>query len=416
MRSKIKQIYQYIYYAPIFLLVIASSIKNDFEGFLMSRHWAEFTNGPLILIIKQNINATYLVLAILLPIAFIYNGKPGLRLPVSASVFSLIYFFGGLRTLTTDPLVAVKFFVAFGVMAIIMIYMASLAERGRNVIGIVNSALLATATTLISLNVLEYATGNGYAPGFARFFGTSAHPNFIGVQMAICCLVVMGAYQGNSAGKKLLKAALLCGGILILFASGSRTALVIFATGFIILQALTRRATTLALSGIILGACVILLVFTSGSDLFSSEVYDRGGINTREGAWLSLLSDVTNNPFLGLGYFPAFAENSILRGWATIGIAYPILFLLSICIISSQFLKSINSINKKEISAVASVLTGIISGSILEGYMIDANSFPIYVWFVCLSALGIHIQFTRRHLIQKRWRPVTRGTLRSGAT
>lgn len=385
-----------IYSLPLLLLLLIGAIKNDTENFQAIEYWISFQNGPLVTLIKNNINAAYLLLAAAFPLAVVVNGVVVPRLTASALTFSAIYFYGSMRVLTTSPALGLKFFVAFALMVVIQFYLAALAGRGRDMIGIVNRALVTLSAILILLNLSEYVAGNGYVPGFPRFFGTSSHPNFLGVQMAVCSLFMLNASGGHSRMLRVLKLVLFFSGLVLLQATGSRTGLVIFAVGFIVLQAITIRPGKFLLVSLIGVAVLTLVLLAFGHGLWSSDVYDRGGVNTRTQSWTSLWDAVQNAPFFGLGEFPRNSENSLLRGWATLGLAYPLLFIVAMGSFCVQLMNFFGTATLKRAAAPVAVCCGLSAGAMLEGYLVDANSFALHAWFICLTAASIHLGSARQ--------------------
>src|SRR5690606_38875622 len=146
---------------------------------------------------------------------------------------SLIFFLGKNQS-------SVEFLVTSAVMLAISFFLSTIAKSRHDLPEIINLSFLVSGIIVIVANLIEYFLGYGYVPGIPRFFGTSSHPNFIGVQMAVFGIVIAGNIKFSSLLPDLLKLSLLGSSVFFLYISGSRTGIAVLLFGIYALV-LSRR-------------------------------------------------------------------------------------------------------------------------------------------------------------------------------
>ncbi|RYD88484.1 MAG: O-antigen ligase domain-containing protein [Sphingobacteriales bacterium] len=256
---------------------------------------------------------------------------------------------------------------------------------------IVRCSLFFVSVVIVAINGYELLAGGGYASG-ARFFGVAGHPNFLGVQMAFCCLVG-AAHQGQKLLiSKLARYAVIAISIYILYKSGSRTGIIVLFVGYAAYYTINNPAKNTLIFASILSFATLMIVASGFMDsLFTEGVYARNDVNTRAGVWQDLWDIVKQAPLIGHGYLPDSTANSWLRGWATVGVIYPIFLLLIISSFLKQIVKAWGTPYLKHASMLIGIFFAITTGSILEGYLFDANSLPIHAWFISLITSSIYL-------------------------
>lgn len=247
------------------------------------------------------------------------------------------------------------------------------------------------AVFYVLLNFFGMVMGYGYVPGNPRFFGTSSHPNFIGVQLALCDLTLLYLLASvRRVGLRLLFVVVLALGVYMQAASGSRTGLAVFAVGLIFWMLAFRgfRVKASFVYGMgVFGVFCLIGYFYFFSDI--ADAFDRGdhGYDTRSEVWAALLKTSLDNPLFGTGYFIAASENSYLRGAAAYGVPYVLVLISLICTATFSLYKGIrvSSRIRPELSLFLSYLVALSAGGVLEGFLIDTLSFQIFIFVLALS-------------------------------
>ncbi len=378
------------------LLLFVGAVKNDTATLAQSEFWSDITRTYILSLIKDYIYILYIILFIL----FLYSvsSLKMIRFRINSYVllFVSVYFYGFLRGMYTDFTFSAKMLTGFLLFLGLYTYIYSIYITFKmDASEIISRSFYLISVILISLNIIEYIAGGGFVPGVSRYFGSSSHPNFIGVQMAVCCAAVIYSSKATSKFTKFINFSFFLMGLFILYISGSRTALVVLLgeTLCIILFGRRQTYTSIIAIHIFIVAVSILVLFYSDSILYllSSSVYDRGayGGDTRAEAWSGLWNAVMENPITGLGEFPDFSENSLLRGWAAMGIIYPICLAVILIAVTASVFNNNDRSTALRLRLNVSIFTGLTVGAIFEGYLVDTLSFPVIVWFVCLTDIFI---------------------------
>jgi len=387
--------HRWIYIASIVCLLMLTLLKNDAAAFANSEFWSEYSNSPLTVVLKGNAWGLAGLASVFLGISFLRLKQIWMFPSVPILFFLFIYFFGFLRGLIGEPAFSGKMALGFAVIATLHILFSSIHRKGAYLLEIVNQALHVAAFLIVGLNLLELLNGNGFVPGNVRFFGVGGHPNFTGVHMALCVLILSGSLWDGTKIHRIVTAAFLLAAAYLLYLTGSRTGLVVMAGGMVAtLVTLKMRYSSLLL---LLVASIVGILILSFSDfhfetLVSSEVYDRGGGNTRSAAWAAMWGLVLENPLIGSGQFVGNSENSVLRGWAAIGIIYPIALVSAIAALALEVFKQGTGSIGRRFASLFALMGGLVCGSVFEGYLIDSFSFPLVIWCICLSTVSILVQ------------------------
>lgn len=372
---------RYIAIIGVFCILVAVTYKNDVQLFAESRWMKDFYQHPALIAFKS---ASPAFLAV--PLLFIiYGALRGLRFDIRfgpiISLLALLLLFEIVRYGFGDANRISRLLVGGSLVAYILVCSgfsaASKGDRGRGTAFIDGLAMFSVMH--IAINMVVLISGSGMHQ--ARFLGTSIHPNFIGVQMATCALVLW-ARPSTKPLVRLASSGLAACAIVLVILSGSRTGLVVVTISLLSYYSLRRvRWWTLLilLSASILSAIIIPL---ASIDL-ALDQYDRRGISTRDDTIALLISNINANPFFGSGEVPALNENSYLSGWSAFGIVFPVVFLI---VIMTSFVSATRIVIRGRApittSLFAGLLFGLFAGAALEGFLIDSFTYSLVVFFI----------------------------------
>lgn len=392
--------------AFLLLLFFGVVYKDDVDLIASHRWFNELSWPPFVHIFKENWALFIGAAAACGAIWLITQRKFAISRNRLAVLIVLLPFVAMCRGLLESQELGAKLSLAF-VFATGLVFLAVMAaarlgklEYGRRLAG----ALYCFAMAHVSVNLYLLASGHGYVPGNPRFFGTSAHPNFIGVQLGLCSIVLLSRIHSK---KNLIPAIFLAASIGLQVLSGSRSGLLVLGTGMLVFIAGRQRFATTTLLTMVALAGVggsIAWMYTPAELLLS---FDRGtvGADTRSAAWATLASAIAARPILGHGLFTLATENSFLRGWANYGALYFIILLLTI-VASTQ--KLLRLTRKSDYATVPRLLlslhAGLIIGGIFEGYLVDSLALPVVIFFITSS---FDIQFHRQRVEQQRVEPIS---------
>jgi hypothetical protein len=279
------------------------------------------------------------------------------------------------------------------VVTYICVSVGSESLGGKQVRQLILSAGLIFGALLIIVNLYIMLSGGGINPNTKRFFGTSSIPNFLGAQLSLAiALLVPAAMQAGSVFRRIICAAVALIGIYELYATGTRTALLMAVVAVLVYLLLKRKVfSATLLSLVVLGAVAAIVLVVSDTDVsaaFSGAAFDRGGVNTRSEAIEDLAARVEEHPYLGAGQVEGFTANSYLRGWATYGIAFPVLFvvLIGCCLLRYVRLRADDQLTHDS-AVIFSILMSLLVGGLFEGFLVDARSLPIVAFTLTLILL-----------------------------
>lgn len=374
----------------IFFLVLAATFKNDFslEGGL-SADWSSLTVSPYVKAL-QNQSNNFLVLGLFLVAFSIFTQNNNKKLPPKkVLLLALLLSLTAMRTIFESSLLAAKQVSAAIIVTMLAVMLVSRISRFgiERVADAVHIALVGDATVFILLNLNQYMRGDGYVSGFYRFFGSTSHPNFMGVQSALFGLVLLPyVWRARSLLPGLSGVA---AALFLLYLSGSRTGILIFGVGA--LATLVGKPYGRAAAILILVAAVAAN-FGVSSLAGSSEaldVYDRGsgGQDTRTGAWLLMLEALVDSPLIGQGVYADASENSILKWGAILGIPGLLIFSVIYFGVLKLALKSVlapRRDSKSRVGIFSALGMALAAGAIFEGYLADNFSLPLLLFLFCM--------------------------------
>lgn len=248
---------------------------------------------------------------------------------------------------------------------------------------ILRYSLLLFCTFLTILNLYLYTTGGVINSWVNRFYGSSTHPNFLGVQMGICGVVFYAFIRRRRSLMTASAVMLLLISFGILITTGSRTGLLMFFTSITTFWFVSKSRSLLAINIVVLILFVIIFLAivyqAQGGSLPDS--LDRGGVNTRAESWAGMWSTIWNNPILGSPAQTNYVESSYLLGWARFGLFFPLIYVLIVYIIAQQ-IKLVLKQNaaRRGASLSVSIVVGIFISAILEGMLVDTYTFVINVF------------------------------------
>ena len=384
-----------------FLLILAfgAALKDDLGAISDDPFWSELSIHPLIALFKSY-SYTLLAGAGVLSIYVAFTSKKlALRISGTALAILALSGFASLRASLIDQAAAVKLLQALVLYSLVILTSGLLMVRHsiETFKQEAARALFWFATIYIAINVLNMVSGYGFVPGNSRFFGTTAHPNFIGIQLAVCNIAIAAnvLLKPLRQWKTLATASpTLVVGVVAQLATGSRTALVALVVGLAILLLVKRK---FRIDPILIIFTILIFGFFSYLALSpdtADGAFQRGTdgfSNTRAEAWSSMISLIIENPWFGNGYFIGFSENSYLRSMVAFGIPYGTALTIILCwIFSLHFRNSkrtatdLNSPNHVYFALIG----GLLAGGIFEGYLVDSWSLSKFI-LIFLSSTAI---------------------------
>lgn len=393
----------------VVLILLAAAFKNDASIMVGVRF--ERLLPPALLTVKKYSPLFMLMAVAIGGILLLRRRSLSLRVGKVALVLLVLMFLSAMRSMLYEGEGSSKLFMAFALNAVVIVLCGLFqAELGvQKFKEIFLRGFFWFSTIFIAVNLLLLATGYGNVAGVVRFYGTTTHPNFIGLQLAICTLAVaMPVFSGiaqNSRWGYVFRIILFAAGLYLLVTTGSRTAAGVFAVGLAML-AWTARLTLLRVAML---ACLLVVVpialtssssFDAASDSELMLVYDRGegGANTRARAWSSMSDAILEKPLFGQGYFEGYSENSYLRAAAAFGIPFGLVFFLAnLQMMAAWFFRALKQGHDRHSvdHVLCSLSVGLFAGGMLEGYLVDSWSLPKLV-LLFLAAMSVRVVSPRR--------------------
>lgn len=379
----------------VFSILFAVAYKDDSAALAQNR-WLAATEQPwFILLLKA-----YSIAALLLPaIAAVITLGSRLKIksPMSVGLASLsvLFVFEVIRLGAAENGYGLQM-IASGVIFSVfyLVFMAghgSLRFQGASTALV--SGLGSFALVHVGLNLAVLATGMGFHD--ARFLGTTIHPNFIGVQMAIAAIFLIG-WLPKQGSVKLLRLAAIIGALACLLLSGSRTGLVVAGVGFLTYLVVSKQPIRYILPFAFIGLTIAIGMLAFFPPTVELGQFDRGGVDTRAEAWNYLMHAVNAAPFWGAGDLPLASENSYLRGWATVGIAYPTFFVIFICSFLTYTSKiAIRTYRDKTAATFVACVAGLLVGGFLEGFLVDTFTPTLFAFLFSIAGLESSLKGAR---------------------
>jgi len=376
----------------LLIVFLVASFKDEADVVAHDEISFELTYAPLIQYLK--VYSIYIIG--LLPILIVLHVKlmkynEAYFVPLM-SVPLLLYLYAAIRSVLYDLNYGVRFIAGFLLYLFLYYYIGAVrANYGmRSYTVSLVKALSILSILLISANVYNFLTGGGFIPQSPRFFGSTSHPNFMGVQMAIANTVIFSMLFISEVKYRLVYFVVFLCGLYLLLLTGSRTGLVMCLLGGVVfvISAKNRMnyyAVILAVLGI-----VSLHIFDVYSIDLNFDVYERGeSFNTRAEPWRAMFGAAMENPVFGNGHFPLDSENSYLRAWAAYGIFYLIVMAaVQLYCLTSISMEITNRRADPLRSVIHSLVVCVFVGSILEGYLVDTLSLSGVLAYLLTGAIN----------------------------
>ena len=242
------------------------------------------------------------------------------------------------------------------------------------------------------LYLFEYSTTSWKG----RFIGVFHHPNFTGVNFAICASIIFGfshSQKNITTNKSISKISifLLALSIILIMASGSRTGILGFIAAFLgyaYIQKLLKAKT------IILLAFISFIIMISLNSIIELLAYYIPGVdriiqagNTRDAVWALMWNDFVSHPVFGSGSIVSGTAGSYLRVLAIGGIVsgLPLLACLTLCLVRIRRNRGGYNFRKAWLPGLLCILIT----SITEGHLADALSLALIYFVFIVFALSI---------------------------
>lgn len=384
----------------VFFLLFYGAMKDDTATTLGSEFWGDLKWSPLVLYLKK---FSFISLALLAVTAGYFMARSR-KFVIGSNICGWLLWselaYAAARTLFEGSDADIKIVIGSFIQLAILIYfniaitnIGTIDKTGHGFYDNATKGIYYFSAFLVLVNLFNVVTGNGFVPGNPRLFGTSSHPNFLGVQLGIslAATIYYGVFMQKWAGR-IFSAIVLLSGLYLLYLTGSRTGIIVFVVASSV--GLWSRTGFRVYYPAVLGAIAICLLpliisVSMGMSSSGSSFARAGDANTRAIAWDYLLSIIQEKPMFGLGHFVVFSENSLLRGWASYGapfaLIFTMLFFYAIYMGGKQLLQ--RRLNN-HVCLMFGLLFGLAVGSMLEGYLVDLTSPQISIWYICVVCLG----------------------------
>ncbi len=379
----------------VLLLLFSAAFKDDTDAIANNQNWSGLAIPNWLNDIKSNSEVLLIIAGIiglsisLRKISFRFRiGYPALSL-LTLSFFSVI------RTIQDHPDSTLKLSTSFLLILFIFYVCGRISTQSgvESLKKVVINAITHFSIIFILINGAIYGLGYGYVPQNPRYFGSSIHPNFVGTQLAICNIFItskiIDLFNKKQVGVLLVIILLL--GLWLTLASGSRTALAILVTGISTLI-ITSNKFKLKwwMTAIIILLIPLALYIANKSELEIAFYRGENGSDTRTAAWLSMIQEISEHPWLGYGYFSGQSENSYLRAMNAFGIPYGALLIGIVFFCIGKLL--IQSLRDSRLPSspqhlLLATFIAISIGGIFEGYLVDAWSLQKLIFVLVLAML-----------------------------
>lgn len=312
-----------------------------------------------------------------------------LKLTYPALWFLLFKLIIALRIITTSESGLEQ---AISLISIFILYFIFLAKDGDNnsekrYTSILKGLYYFTAI-IVTINFYLYLFEYTNTSWKGRFIGVFHHPNFTGVNFAICASIILcinKTFKSNNLITffNMFSTTLLLLSVILIMASGSRTGLLGFASailGYFYVQKHLKTSTILLLAFI---SFVIFIAFDSIVEMLAYYIPGIDRItqagNTRDGVWASMWGDFMENPVFGVGANVKDTAGSYFRALAIGGIfaAFPLFMCIFFCVLRVARNRGGYSFRDAWFPGLLCVLTT----SITEGYLADSLSLGL-IYFV----------------------------------
>lgn len=381
--SKCKGILLIAFY---FLLFVSMGFKNDIDEIKNSLYYSSLEYPSYVEFLKRN-SLYVFISSVLIGFILVVNLYL-INLKITSNKYSFLLFF--ITILFCIRSFFVDYSFGFKIFQSILMYLSVflVISKINYKYGMVEN----NKFFLLSLNIfsifyssvcfVSYLSGYGFVEGNVRYFGVTIHPNYMGVNMAICSFILL--YNLVVLGFKYNIPFLLCS-LYLLLLTGSRNSLILFSISLLFLCIFNRNLLMKFFS------FIFIVIFSSYLYLIKdSDQFDRGsgGQNTRAEAWVNMMDMIEKKPLLGLGYFQGDSENSYMRVAIAFGLPMALLFVFLII----SLIYFYNKHKKIDISNLGllgfCLLLGMSSSAFFEGYLMDLWSLP-KILFLMLIFLAV---------------------------
>ncbi len=392
-------------------------MRDDASMLADSKWWSTLTQHPLVELIKSNSLLLVAAGVALLALSVVSQRRVTLFIPLAALILLANVGYAGYRSSFESPDLGIKIFTGALFYLTIILACTNIAYRSGpgTFLNVICDSFFFISSAVIFINIFNILTGNGFVTGNPRLFGTTSHPNFLGVQLAIFSIINVMTFFRCSGKMRWLAAGVFACGFGLLVLTGSRTGLLIFVTGvFFSYWARSRFSIqTWLLSAVlamVFAAVVVLLIYGNDSSGAAADPFARQGaqFDTRSGAWGYLWDRIVEDPIWGMGTFGLASENSFLRGWAAFGVLYLVMFS-SVALISFFRLRvTCRELGfGSEVCYLFGLFVAILFGSVLEGYLTEVLGVPILFWIILTvtSGLSVYVRQQQTSLRGRQPRP-----------
>lgn len=282
--------------------------------------------------------------------------------------------------------------IAFNLIIYLLIYVTIKSVGAQNALINIIDAFLLWGMLYFFANIILFLNGYGYPVDGGRFYGVSGHPNFIGVAMAIVCILFMYYWDCINIYELYVRRIFICFAIVMLFATQSRTGLLMFFSANLSIFIIRRYIKLIHVIGI---AVIFLMAYLFLSEnvlsiIYSGDDFDERLLeNTRKDSYYTLINEWLSNIAFGSGRVTWATENSLLKGLAFggifVGLPLFLSYVISIFIFYMFVTRKYFLIHEKAPAVAVSILIALVVGAQLEGFLLEMSG----VWVLAFMSFLI---------------------------
>lgn len=354
-------------------------------------YWTELTASSLVDVVRY-LAPLAVALALGAMVLRCATGKFMNPLGIAAFLWVGVHLLAAARSLGASDVTAIKYLQSATCLSVLLLYFSTLFRRYKSAsLVIFDQSLLYAAGAIVALNLINILLGHGYVPGNPRLFGAAPHPNFLGVQLAVCFLILLTPRLGSGPFYKVISTGLLIAAAYLLVQTGSRTAMLMVATGLAANFAIrSKNLGQFGLRVLLITSLLLALLAIGAADMVQIDALLRStGADTRSAAWGAMWEMISEHPLWGAGTFGWATENSFLKGWSAFGFLYALGFL---CVTATVLLalghRSIGTRGGEHYFAIACAM---VAGGIFEGYLVENIGFATVIWTILIAIAGMPV-------------------------
>ncbi|NNH86645.1 O-antigen ligase family protein [Acinetobacter terrae] len=382
--SKYKSILLVIFY---FLLFVSMGFKNDLNDLRNSLYFSTLEYPIYVEFLKKN-SLYVFILSILIGFILVldlYLNNLKIIYNKYAFLFFFLLIFFIFRSFYVDYEFGLKlvqsFFIYLSIFLIISKIIYAYGISDNNKIFLLSINFFSIFYSVICF--VSYLSGYGFVEGNIRYFGVTIHPNYMGVNLAICSFILLFNMVVLNFKYNFL---FLLFALYLLLLTGSRNSLVLFSISLVLLCLYNKNYWIKFFSVIFISVFSFYLYLIKDSDQFDRGI---GGQNTRAEAWYNMIEMIEKNPLLGFGYFQGDSENSYMRVAIAFGLPVALLFVFLLITLVFYYNKQ-KKLDKSNYSLLGfCLLFGILSSAFFEGFLMDIWSLP-KVFLLILIFLAVN--------------------------